>query len=212
MSPRSRWSFLWHVDIAQAIEARIYAEADIALHSVDGSWRERTDAFYRNERVRRWAIPVLDACEGLYQVITPLLSAEYFGWATALPPSARTRDRQAERELLMKVLPELETFRGVSHQTPGTSVIPTVTKIMRRLAGRRRKSTLGSQESAIVLAEDPKMREWISLMCAHSNLELSTEGVERVLGDPIQYPELVGVLVTASVAWNDLCQSSCENA
>lgn len=212
MSPRSRWSFLWHVDIAQDLEARIYAEADIALHSVDGSWRERTDAFYRNERVRRWAIPVLDACEELYQVITPLLSPEYFGWATAIAPSARTRDRQPERELLRRAFFALEDFRGPIQQSSRLSTSPTVSKILRRLAGQNRKSDLGAVESAVALAEDSRLREWISAMCAHSNLELSTEGVERVLGDPIQYPELVGVLVTASVAWNDLCQSSCENA
>ncbi len=212
MAPRSRWSFLWRADIAQDLEAQIYAETDAALHSINGTWRERTDAFYRNERVRRWAIPVLDACEELYRVVTPLLSPEYFGWATALPPSVRTRDRQPERDLLRRVFPELETFQVQVQETVGTASNSTVTKILRRLAGRKRKSDLGALDSAVALAEDSKLREWISSICAYSDLGLSTEGVERVLGNPAEYPELIGVLVTASVAWNDLHQSGFEDA
>ncbi len=210
MAPRSGWNFLWRADIARDLEMQIYAEIDFALHRVDGTWRERTDVFYRDERVRRWAIPVLDACEGLYQVITPLLSLEYFAWAAALSPSSRTQDRHQQRDLLLKIFPALETFQAQLQKSIGTSSSSTLTKVLRRLFGQKRRSAVGTQESAVALAGDPKIREWISLMCADGGLGLSTEGVERVLGNPAEYPELLGVLVNASVAWHDLRQSATE--
>jgi hypothetical protein len=210
LSPRARWSFLWRPDIARDLEAQIYAEVHAALHRVNGTWRERTDAFYRDERIRRWVIPVFDACEALYEVISPFLSPEYIGWATSLDPAVRTRDRRPQRELLWQACPALATFSGVSRQTERAPVFSTIRKTLRRLAGQRQRSALGARESAVALAGDPKIREWIGVMCADSNLEFSTEGVERVLDNPAEYPELLGVLVNASVAWRDVHQSASE--
>ncbi len=208
--PRSIWSFLWRKDIARDLESQVYTEVHAALHRIDGTWRERTDAFYRDERIRRWAIPVFDACEELYEVISPLLSPEYTGWATSVPPALRTRARRPQRELLWQACPALATFSGASRQAERRPVISTTRKILRRFLGQKRRSAVGARESAVALAGDPKVREWISLMCADGSLGLSTEGVERVIGNPAEYPELLGVLVNASVAWHDLRQSATE--
>lgn len=207
MQPWIEYTRLWHRDIYRELEAELIREVVERINEFPGPWRERLDSFYRRQRVRRWALPVLDASNNYYTVFAPLLSPEYYAWALSLPVQKRM-DRTAQRELLQAAHPELANLTVAGVQSGSTNALVSAKKIVHRLRRKRRPSPLGTTRSAVALAEDQQIRSLVETMASECRPQFSQAFVEYVLDHPGEHPEIFGTLVTAALAWRDSRDSS----
>lgn len=200
------WRNVWERDVLGARETELLTGAIGAVCGQGGNWCEKVDAFYRNERVRRWAVPVLDASSLYYKVIAPYLSREYFAWSVSLPYNERV-GRLAQHKLLQNASPGLAEFRASQGGATARSKAALLKKIFKRLANRRRPSALGTAQCAIVLAADSEIRRIVRSLSQHNCAGLNRTFIDHVLKHPGEHPELLGSIITAAVAWHDLQRS-----
>lgn len=193
---------LWKSGTVKDLESKLIEEAIAALNRPDGTWRERTDLFYKNERIRRWALPVLDASNNYYTVVAPLLSPEYCNWAESLAVSTRV-NRNAQRELLSQAHPLLADFRLPGKTDSRKSLATLSGKVLRRVLGKKRESALGAEQCATAFARDQSIRDLLSALIHEGNVGFSPECVEYLLENPSEHAELLGTLVTVAIAWHD---------
>ena len=203
MRPWLDWGRVWKPSIRRQLARELIDEAIRDIQSFEGSWRERIDLFYKHKKIGRWAIPVLGASNQYYTVVAPLLSPEYCAWAVSLPVSERIK-RNNERGLLRRAHPELAEFTPPSGIKSPKSQVSTLSKVKKRLKGQRKDSALGTVKTAVALAENRDIRDYVEAMVHESDAGFDPEAVAGVLDAPEEHPELLGVLITASVAWHDL--------
>lgn len=159
------------------------------------SWRERVDRFYREQRLRQWASPVLVASRHWYEPVTPLLSDAYLQWSQSLPSAERTRASQ--HRLIASLSPKLAML-PYAHAYERKS--GTITKVTRRLLRSRGAADLGAAAVAERLAGDEAIRALLLDLVQMPHLGLHAASAQALLGRPADAPRELGCLVSAAMA------------
>src|SRR5690606_6882895 len=98
----------------------------------------------------------------------------------------------------------LADFKLPSSAPSPNSSATLSSKVIRRLRRKARPSALGATQSAIALARERDVQDYVRAMVHESDTGFSVESIELLLNQPGEHPELFGTLVTAALAWNDL--------
>lgn len=195
---------VWMSKASRDLKAQALSEAREVLLGYDGSWREKTDDFYRDNRVRNWAFPIVRASSTLYDVVAPFLHEDYIEWACRLTPQ-----RKAGRDA------QLNLFRfagqwGVKMCRPniiqkdhGGYIQRVSTKVTNRLIRKTREAPIGVGEAAEAFVRSPELLECLRSFVGSGVLPIDESGVESLIASPLEHAELLGTLVSAAIAWKD---------
>jgi hypothetical protein len=161
-----------------------------------GTWRDRVVHFYRDQRVRQWAAPVLTASNNWYKVAAPLLHAAFLGWAESLSEQQRA-GRRAQRELLRNLNTSLSDIPYAEHFARKP---PLLTRLARRALKYRAAAPAGAEGTALTLLRDSKIRAQLDQLLAANAEFWDEQQFRRICTRPSHFAHEVGVLVTAAIA------------
>lgn len=179
------------------------------LLRINGSWRTRTNAFYRQEKMRQWGGAVLNASNCYYESLHPLMHRPHLRWVRCLADGDRSG-----RRLQMKTIHRLSPTLGVVPYCGGARVSlgpwsaaterlrsgrAVAAKLNRRMRRSRAKPDLGNVHVVSALAGRPPVRESVQRLLGESGLALDEGCVQRLLRSPGPVEHDLGVFITA--AW-----------
>jgi asparagine synthase (glutamine-hydrolysing) len=196
---------LFAAQYAEGFDRMIIDEAVSYLEQTQGTWRDSTDALYREQRMRQWAGPVLAASRWWYRPVLPFLSAPYLQWSASLDESSRL-NRRGQRDAIAELRPDLAEIPYAGHANAAGSprkqaaaeVVQTFQKTFARLRGSRSRPDVGVAKFATRLASDRQVRDVIMDLGARA-LGLPEEAARALVADPQDSPREFGLILTA--AW-----------
>ena len=180
-------------------------EADCHLSELLGCRREpihsALDRLYFEERMRNWALPVLDASRQWYHVIAPFFSQAYMDWSTCLVP-AQSPLRSGQIELIRQFAPQLLDipFGSLDASRRPSPSSKLARKITRRIMGRRGSGDLLAAQTAELLCRAPEMVDRLSQLAVELKDAMRQDVMEQMMRDPANYPHELGALMTAANA------------
>jgi hypothetical protein len=202
------WLHLFRPEVRHHLAALSAASVDAFFSGNRNrdAWRDRSDAFYLERRIRHWAAPVLTASSRWYEPRMPFLTDEYLQWARSVPPKERSRGRQHRVTAEYLARASASGFLDArGHAALFTRPNPTrsgkLRRAMARLMAKPRPAPMVYREFAAALAGDERLRHAIMALAERGgphDLGLDRAAVERLLAAPQAACFEFGAVATAA--------------
>lgn len=165
------------------------------------SLRAVTDQFYREERMRQWAAPVLAASAMWYDVYAPFVSEAYLQWSGTRSGRAGP-GRAGQIQLISELDPRLAAipFGQMSNKRRRFDKARALIKKIDRRIRKSSNPDMGALITARALAESDRVRERVEELISEVGGTVREDRIRQLFEFHDRSPSAVGVLVTAANA------------